>query len=178
LGCGLVSGAYNAEIWKLNPIGVLVGLLSGILFSVYSITGKKFTGRDIDSWTTLFYTFCVAAAFLLLFNFLSLLKFPLGWAELGDTGLRLGRQIMWLGKSTSGWAVLLLLAAGPTVGGYGLYTLSLHYLSASTANLIAALEPPLTTIQAYLFLDERLSLPQILGSIFTLVGVVLIRNDD
>ncbi len=173
LGCVLVSGAYDAEIWGLNPFGVLIGLLSGVLFSVYSMLGKESAQRGTNSWTVLFYTFSIAAAFLLLFNFLT--EFPVGLDALPETYISFGKRMMWLGKSPLGWGVLILLAAGPTVGGYGLYTLSLRYLSASTANLIATLEPPLTAIQAYLFLGERFTLPQILGSALTLVGVLLIR---
>jgi drug/metabolite transporter (DMT)-like permease len=68
-----------------------------------------------------------------------------------------------------------LLAIGPSIGGYGLYNVSLKYLSASVANLIATLEPSMTAVLAYLFLGEILTPAQIVGSILILVGVVILR---
>ena len=172
-GCVLVSGAYDTATWGLNPLGILAGLLTGVLFSGYSMMGKESVHRGINSWTMLLYSFAVAAVFLLFFNFLT--EFPVGLGAISDAYASFGHQMLWLGKSPLGWGVLFALAVGPTIGGYGLYTLSLRYLSASTANLIATLEPPLTGIQAYLVLGERFTLPQILGSTLTLVGVLLIR---
>jgi drug/metabolite transporter (DMT)-like permease len=83
-----------------------------------------------------------------------------------------------LGDSLVDWMVLLGLVI-PTIGGYGLYTVSLGYLPVSVANLIATLEPALTAIWAYLLLDERLTPPQIAGSLLIITGVLLLRvNSD
>ena len=84
-------------------------------------------------------------------------------------------HLLWLGDSTDGWGVLALLAVGPTIGGFGLYTVSLTYLPASVANLIATLEPAMTAILAYFFLGEQLNSPQLAGSGLILAGVVLLR---
>jgi drug/metabolite transporter (DMT)-like permease len=73
---------------------------------------------------------------------------------------------------------MVLLAAGPTLGGYGLYTVSLTRLPASTANLIATLEPAVTAGLAFVFLGERLTGPQFLGGSLILTGVVLLRLRD
>ncbi|MBK8028856.1 MAG: DMT family transporter [Chloroflexi bacterium] len=69
----------------------------------------------------------------------------------------------------------MLLAFGPTLLGFGLYNTSMNYLPASTASLIATLEPALTTLEAYLFLSERMTSVQIVGSLVILAAVVLMR---
>jgi drug/metabolite transporter (DMT)-like permease len=163
LGCAFVSGAYDLAAWQLNPVGILTGLLSGLAFAAYSLLGKAAAERAIYPWTTLLYTFAGAAGFLLLYNFL-----PFAGASIpGD--------LLWLGDSALGWTVLLLLALGPTIGGYGLYTVSLGYLPASVANLIATLEPSMTAILSFLLLGERFTGPQWLGSILIVAAVVILR---
>jgi hypothetical protein len=61
------------------------------------------------------------------------------------------------GWAGPGWLVcVVLLAAGPTVAGFGLYNVSLTYLPSSVVNLIATSEPVFTAITAY-FLFGRLT---------------------
>ena len=167
LGTVLVSGAYDPQAWRLNPLGVVTGLLSGLAFAGYSLMGKAASQRGINPWTTLLYTFGFAAIFLLGYNLL------LGW----PAGKPLG-DLFWLQESWAGWAILLTLAVLPTIGGYGLYTVSLGYLPASVANLIATLEPAMTAVLAYLFLGETLTPSQLVGGIVIISGVVLLRITD
>ncbi|GAP06627.1 predicted permease, DMT superfamily [Anaerolinea thermolimosa] len=162
-GCILVSGAASVSAWALNPLGIVTGLISGMAFAIYSLFGRQASRRGIPSLTTLTYTFGTAAGFLLLFN---MVEIP------GYSGIR---HLFWLENSLVGWGFLILLAFGPTIGGYGLYTVSLGYLPASVANLIATLEPALTAVQAYLFLGERLTSTQLAGSILILGGVIFLR---
>jgi drug/metabolite transporter (DMT)-like permease len=82
---------------------------------------------------------------------------------------------LWLGSALAGWGVLFLLAAGPTVAGFGLYNVSLTYLPSSVANLVVSLEPALTAVTAYLLFGERLTAVQFAGSAMILAGVVFLR---
>ena len=166
-GTVLVSGAYDPQAWRLNPLGVATGLVSGLAFAGYSLMGKAASQRGINPWTTLLYTFGFAAVFLLGFNLLS------GW----PAGKPLG-DLFWLQNAWIGWAILITLAVLPTIGGYGLYTVSLGYLPASVANLIATLEPAMTAVLAYFFLGEKLTPPQLLGGVVIISGVVLLRITD
>jgi drug/metabolite transporter (DMT)-like permease len=70
---------------------------------------------------------------------------------------------------------MLMLAIGPTLGGYGLYVVSLVHLPATTANLIVTLEPAFTAGLAYLFLGDRLAPPQLVGGIVILAAVFTLR---
>lgn len=168
-GCALISGAYSAAAWQVNPLGILVGLMTGALFAVYSLFGKTSSSKGINPWTSTLYTFAFATAFLLL-------------AQRTDTLFWLSRPLAagpdgWR-KAALGWGIVALLAVGPTLGGYGLYTVSLTYLPAATANLIATLEPALTAVLAFFLLGERLNAPQLLGGGLTLIGVLLARLSE
>lgn len=74
-----------------------------------------------------------------------------------------------------GWLWLILLAAGPTVAGFGLYNVSMVDLPSSIANLIVTSEPVFTAIIAYLLLGERLTGIQIGGAALILLGVFFLR---
>ena len=163
-GCILVSGAYDPAAWRLNPAGITIGLISGLAFAVYSLMGRSASDQGLNPLTSLLYTFSFGAGFLLLINLLT----P-GPGELPLASL------MWLGTQWQAWLVLLVLAVGPTIGGYGLYAISLVYLPASVANLIATLEPAMTAVLAYSFLSERMTGPQIAGSAIIIAGVLFLR---
>jgi drug/metabolite transporter (DMT)-like permease len=164
-GCVFVSGAYDPATWQLNAVGITTGLLSGLAFAAYSLMGKLSARRGINPWTALLYSFLIAGVLLVFFNFFE------AWLPAGIAST----NFLWLGDAWIAWLVLISLAWLPTIGGYGLYTVSLGYLPVSVANLIATLEPAMTAAWAYLLLDERLSFLQILGSAMIIAGVVLLR---
>ncbi|MBI3161180.1 MAG: EamA family transporter [Chloroflexi bacterium] len=165
-GIVFVSGAYDSSTWNLNPMGIVFGLLSGLMFAIYNLEGKHASDTHIDSWTALLYSFGWATVFLLFFN--------LG-NDLFITGRGAFADMLWLGDSLSGWGILFFLGVAPTLGGFGLYTLSIRYLSPTTSNLIATLEPAFTAIWAYFFLNEILTPPQLFGGVLVLAGVILLR---
>jgi drug/metabolite transporter (DMT)-like permease len=166
-GCVLVSGAMNLSDWMINPLGILTGLFSGLGYALYTLMGRSAAQRGLNNWTTLFYTFGFATIYLLIFNLVPGINIP---GKAVNPG-----QLFWLGNALSGWILLFLLAAGPTLSGFGLYNLSLTYLPSSTANLILTTELVFTAVIAYLLLGEKLDFTQISGSILIIVSVVLIR---
>lgn len=166
-GCVLVAEALNPGVWQTNLVGILAGTISGLCYAIYSLMGRSASNRGLAPWTTVLYTFGIASAFLLAFNLLPFKLIPGGAVHPAD--------LFWLGSSLPGWGILLLLAAGPTLLGFGLYNVCLGYLPSSVANLILTLEPVFTAFIAYLLLGERLSSIQIGGSLMILAGVVLLR---
>jgi drug/metabolite transporter (DMT)-like permease len=166
-GCVLVSNALDLAAWTANLVGILTGILSGLLYAVYSLMGRSASQRNLNPWTTLLYTFGFAAIFLFFFNIIPGDLLP-GKASIpGD--------LLWLGNSLAGWGILILLAAGPTLTGFGTYNISLSYLPSSVANLIVSMEPAFTAIMAYFLFGEILNGIQIVGSLMILVGVIFFR---
>lgn len=169
LGTILVSGAADPAAWKLNPLGIIFGLLTGLLFAAYNLFGKAAGDRHIDSWTALLYSFASATFFLFLFNLAS---------DAFITRQPALTDMLWLGDSLAGWAILFLLGVIPTLGGFGLYTLSIRYLSPTISNLVATLEPVFTAVWSYLFLSEIMTGVQLGGSLLLMFGVILLRTAD
>ena len=166
-GCVFVSGALDPAAWRVNLLGIVTGILSGLLYAIYSLMGRSASQRGLNPWTTLLYTFGFAAVFLLGFNLLGRGILPGAITRPAD--------FLWLGNSWAGWGLLLLLAVGPTLAGYGMYNVSLTLLPSSVANLIVSLEPAITAVTAYFLLGERLTWIQVGGSLMILSGVVFLR---
>jgi len=169
VGCAFVSGAYDRTAWQVNPVGIVVGLATGVTFAAYSLLGNASSKRGVNPWAATLYTFVFGTAFLLL-------------VQRSDTLLWLSRPLAagpggWR-EAALGWGILVLLAVGPTLCGHGLYTVSLAYLPAATANLIVTLEPVITAVLAFCLLGERLTVPQLLGGGLILIGVVLLRLSE
>lgn len=151
-GTILVSGIRGAGEWKILPVGLLIALGSAITYGSLSLFGKKLSGQ-YSAWTIMFYIFT--------FGTLTLFTVQLG--------------------SPDPWPVskdFLPLFIGfvlfSTIVGFGLYTTSLKFLPASVASITATSEIFFAAIFAYIFLQERMDLWQILGSILIISGVILV----
>lgn len=166
-GCLLVSGALSSASWQANLVGISTGILSGLFYAMYSLMGRSAAQRGLHPLTTLLYTFAFAAIYLLGMNLIPGGHLPGAAAHPAD--------FFWLGRSITGWGVLFLLAAGPTLAGFALYNYSLSQLPSSVANLIMTSEPVFTAVIAYLFLGELMNGTQVAGGLMILSGVVFLR---
>lgn len=164
IGCVMVSNAYSGEMWKLNPLGVSTGLLSGLFFAVYTLFGKESARREISVWTSLLYSFAFGSLFIMIFNLFPILP--------GATG---SFKALLPDLTMNGWAILIFLSFGPTLLGFGLYNMSMNYLPASITNLLATSEPAMTAVEAYIFLNERMTIIQIVGSVIILSAVLIVQ---
>ena len=163
-GCVLVAGAYDLQMWRLNPLGVSVGLFSGLLFAGYGLMGRENERRQLDSWSSMVLTFGLAAVLLAIYNQIPTLR------AMGIAGAGLLPDL-----PPRGWLVLIILAFIPTLLGYGLYNASMKYLPVTTANLLATSEPVMTGVQAYFLLGERWTAVQLAGSALILAALVFVR---
>jgi drug/metabolite transporter, DME family len=163
IGCVLVSNAYNPDMWNVNPLGVVTGLISGILFAGYNMMGKEAARRSINPWTSLLYTFGFGALFSFIFLLFSVL---IGGKSVSAVAPNL---------PVNGWLVLMVLAFIPTLIGFGLYNTSMNYLPASTFSLLATSEPALTAVEAYIFLNEGLTMVQLVGGLLIISAVIIVR---
>lgn len=155
LGMILVAQMYNPDNLKLNGWGILVGLGTGVTWATYAIIGQ-FLSRRYSPWASLFYAF--------LFGALLLLPLQL-----------LAGNILGLGTQWGGWGILFFLALGPTLIGFGLYTVGLSTIPASVVTLIATLEPVFSIILAFFLFHEVLDIPQFIGAGLILFAVILLR---
>ncbi len=174
IGAALVANATDPAQWNVNAGGIVIGILSAFGFSFYSLMGKAVSHRQINSWTATLWAFSTAAIMLLptalIASAVGVAHAPA--AEAANYGL------FSLGTHWSGWLILFILAVIPTLGGFGFYTASLGYLPTGTANLLATLEPVLTTILAYLLLHESLSPIQLIGGGLIVASVMSLRLEE
>ncbi len=166
-GCVLVAGALDPAAWSINLIGIVTGIGSGLFYAIYTLMGRSASNRGLNPWTTLLYTFGFGAVWLLGIDLIGNGVLP-GTAQ-GLSGL------FWLGSDWLGWLILFILAAIPTVAGFGLYNVSLSLMPSSVVNLIVTTEPAFTALWAYFLLGERFTLVQVVGSALIVTGVVFLR---
>jgi len=168
LGCVLVAEAYSPAQWQLKPLGIVFGLVTGLAFAAYNLAGRWSARRFSSPWTVTTYGFLFAALGLGLTQ-----RFDWG-APMTEGGFLFANPAFSMGMAWQGWAVLGLLVI-PTLLGFGVYTMSLRYLQASVAGLIASLEPVLTAIMAIFILHESLDTAQWVGAALIILAVVLVQ---
>ena len=154
-GMILVARAYDLAVLNLNAPGILVGLGTGVTWACYALFAR-YHARRYSPWTAMFYAFVFGALLLLPLQFFV-------------------RDIFVLDGSWSGWGLLIFLALGPTLGGFGLYTVGLSQLPATIVTIIGMLEPVLSIVLAYFLFGETMNLFQIIGAALILASVLLLR---
>ncbi|MBU0929016.1 MAG: EamA family transporter [Spirochaetes bacterium] len=165
LGAALLSGAMEPGAWRANGAAVAVGIGSALAYAAYSVVGKGASKRGLSPWTSVLYSFAFAAIFLLAARRLPASLLPASVTGPGLIGLP--------GSPAAAWLVLLVLAAGPTLVGFGLYNVTLAALPAGTANILVSLEPVFTAAIALAFLGERLGAASLLGAACVLGAVAV-----
>jgi drug/metabolite transporter (DMT)-like permease len=167
LGCALLVRAYDPAVFQVSWLGTLVGLATGITHAGYVL----YSQRSVESrspWTSMTYT--------MLFGSIALLLLWYGSTAFGATeAVGAGSVVRAVGASATPWLALLVLALGPTLGGYALFTLALRYIPGRLASLAVMIEAPVSVLLAVIFLGERLEWPQLLGIALILGAVGLPR---
>ncbi len=154
-GILLVAQVYKPETLQLNVWGLLYGVGTAFTWAAYALLGR-YTAVRYPAWTTMFYAFFFGTLFLLPLQIF--VQNPLA-----------------LGTQWGGWAILFFLSLGPTLSGFGLYTIGLSQVPASVVTLIGTLEPVFTIVTAYFLFNERLDAAQIVGAGLILFSVILLR---
>ncbi|GAB2690670.1 DMT family transporter [Kitasatospora kifunensis] len=136
----------------VRPAGVAWALLSAAGYACITLYGRRSSANQTDALTTTLHSFLVCALVLLPFAAAEGL-----WPHQHD----LGRTLL----------VLLYLAAVPTALGYALYFTGVTVVRATTAAVIALIEPVSATAIAVTALGEHLSSATVAGSAVLLLAV-------
>lgn len=156
-GSVLVAGLYDLASLRVNALGILAGLGAGLGYALWSVFNKMAVQR-YSAWTVQTYGLLIGAATLLL-------VVPTAQRATPDT-LR------------AAWPWLLAMALGPTLGGALSYSLGVRWIPVSIASIVATLEPVIAMGLAFVLFDERLTVPQLVGSGLIIGAVVLLRPGD
>lgn len=152
VGCALVVRLYDPAMLRLNWRGIACGLGTGLAQAGYALYSRRIAHQH-HPWVALTWT--------MLFGTLALLL------------TQTPASLLSVGSNPAPWLLLIVIAAGPTLGGYLLFNLSLRSLPAGVAGTIVMLEAPCAALLAVLLLAEPLGWPQALGIALVLMGAAL-----
>lgn len=156
-GSVLVAGLYDLASLQVNAVGIVAGLGAGLGYALWSVFNKIAVQR-YSAWTVQVYALLIGAATLLV---------------VVPAAQRASPQ-----ELIAAWPWLLAMALGPTLGGALSYTLGVRWIPVSIASIVATLEPVIAMVLAFFLFDERLTVPQLVGSGLIIGAVVLLRPRD
>ena len=154
VGCFLVVGAYNLQLFALNRIGIVAGMLAAVSFAVYSIL-SEYGMRKYTPWTVLLYGMLFAA---LMWN---ILHPPLEAFLHRYTPFQ--------------WGLILFIGICGTIFPFGLYFEGVKRIKPTHASITATLEPISAGVIAAVFLGEMIGTLQIIGGLIVIVSIILLQ---
>lgn len=157
LGCVLCTGVMT-DPGSVNLWGVLLGALSGLFYSVYTLGSKDASSKGYGSWTILFYSsiFCL----------LVLLPFS-------DIGSAFTKCF-----STSEMAVaIIVFAILLTLAPFALYNWSISKIGAGDAAIITFVEPMTAAIVGLAMYREMLTIDTAFGILMIMFSLMLVNRD-
>ena len=152
VGCCLVSGVIGG--FAFDPLGILIGFMSGICYSAYNIITKIEMRRGCDPISTSTYGFL----FMMII------------------GCSICKPWEIVSLTSSVWIVLLLIALGvvTTVLPYFFYTLAMRDMAAGTASSLSIVEPLAATLFGIVFLSQTPEKPCVIGIVIIVAAIFLL----
>lgn len=154
-GCFLAVGAYDAQVLRITPIGLVSGLGSVICFSFLNIHTRRLLAH-YNVWTVVFYSIAFASLFWLLINPPHLV----------------------IAENFTGevWIFLVVLAIISILIPHSLYFAGLKHIVASRAIITSTFEPIVAILTAALFLGELLEGVQVIGAVLVISAILLLQT--
>lgn len=153
-GCYFVVGAYNFNLFSLNKIGIITGLLAAVSFAWYSVQGE-YGMRRYDPVTVLF--------FALLFGALTwnILYPPL--------------EAFFHSRSMLQWGLIFYIGIFGTLVPFGFYFEGINLIRSTRASITGTLEPITAAAISYIFLNEILEPLQMAGGILVIASIIMLQ---
>lgn len=146
VGIVVISFQQDLQISHLNLLGVVLGLLSGLVYAVFTIVSKK-TLFSFSSQVTAFYSNFIASLFL--FPFI------------------IGKD---LSLSLSSWILLLVLGVFNTGFAVTLYFKGISKVKAQKGVVFTYLEPVSAAVFGFLFLAQHPTPLTLVGGFLILIA--------
>jgi len=154
LGCAFVVRIFDVQFLNLSKIGLISGVGSALCWAFFNVYGKK-VGQGHNVWGSLTFSLMFAGIFWLMFN-------P-PWKILNSD------------FSLSDWLVFFIFAMISVLIPYFFYFTGLKFVQPSSAIITSTLEPVVAIISAWVIVEEKLSLIQLIGAIFVISAVALLQ---
>lgn len=153
-GCYLVVGGYQIDLFRLNRVGILSGLIASFFFTFYALYGEKGL-KKYHPWTLILYGFGMSTVVYMII--LSPMK------------------IIRDGHSLKVWMAFLYIAIFSTLIPFGFYFKGMERIRATRASIVSTWEPVVAGIAAFIVLGEVLYPLQIFGGLGVVAAVVLLQ---
>jgi len=154
VGCYFVVGGYQMDLFLLNRVGIMSGLIASFFFTFYALYGEKGL-KKYDPWTLLLYGFGLSAVFYMI------VVSPV--------------KIISDGHPLKVWIAFFYIAVFSTLLPFGFYFKGMERIRATRASITSTWEPVVAGGAAYLVLGEVLSPLQVLGGVGVIAAVVLLQ---
>lgn len=154
VGCYFVVGGYRMDLFLLNRVGIMSGLIASFFFTFYALYGEKGL-KKYDPWTLLLYGFGLSAVFYMI------VVSPV--------------KIISDGHPLKVWIAFFYIAVFSTLLPFGFYFKGMERIRATRASITSTWEPVVAGGAAYLVLGEVLSPLQVLGGVGVIAAVVLLQ---
>ncbi len=154
-GVALVATGTDVRGLPIDRTGLMFGLAAGLTYALYSIYG---------TWALERYSSITVVMYAMLFGALFLLPLQ-GPGSLAPVF-----------SSPAVFLAVAALIAGPTIGAYALYTYGMARTGASTASIMATLEPVAAAVLAWLVLGESPGPVQAFGGLMVIAALLLLSH--
>jgi drug/metabolite transporter, DME family len=151
VGAFLVTGAFQ-NLAAVDAVGVAAGIASGAAYAIFTVIGKRIRER-YDVLTTFLFAYGAGALVLAVVAppWRTLLEYP------------------------DALTVLILMALGPTLLAVLLFYVGIRHIDASTASMLATIEPVIAALLALAWLGESLTGAVVAGTGLIVAAAVLLR---
>jgi drug/metabolite transporter (DMT)-like permease len=155
-GCALVSGVFeNASGMQWSVRGILIGLLSALFYAIYSLITKVAMKRGYHAFTITFYSLLTV-----LLVVLPLTDWQITVELLERGGIKMGM-------------FMLIHSLCTSVLPYILFTVSLAYIDAGKASILAACEPIAAMIFGVIFFSEIPTMLSVGGLVLATIAITI-----
>ena len=161
LGCTLVSGIFEeAPGMQWSVSGILIGVLSGFFYALYSIFSRLAMNRGYHALTITFYCLLLISVVLIPFA---------DWDAVGAV----------LAHNPARYGVFMFLhSLCASVLPYGLYNLALNHMETGKASILASAEPVAAMLFGLFFFSEIPTALSLTGLVLTVIALALLSMPD
>ena len=153
VGVVVLSGASLA-LSRTHMVGDLLGVATAVFYAGYQLTMERLR-RRYSTITIMVYAMPASA----------MVTLPVALLSGGTLAI----------TTSAGWAVVLVLAAGPQVVGQSLIAWALAHLPASFVSLSLLVQPIVAAVAAWFLFGEGMGLQQAIGAMAVLAGIIIAR---
>ncbi|MET0787051.1 MAG: EamA family transporter [Paenisporosarcina sp.] len=150
IGCSLLF--LNKDSLTVNPVGVILSLIAGFVFAIYTIVSKSLLAK-VEAIPAVAMTFSISALMLMPFLFIF--------------------DSSWVTESKNIWTILYLGFMTTSVA-YILYLLGLKKVPSSSAVTLSLGEPLTAAVLSVIIVGEVLSPVSWLGVLLLLGGIIVL----